>query len=89
MTIYIKAGVAPPERRRLTTHNPQTVEARHLLVWRDGLIGDLWRPGRRNAPTLRAELRRTEASLCDIYWPHWAEWRPTCGNLRREEGGLI
>jgi hypothetical protein len=44
-----------------------------LQVWRESLVGDLWRPGRRNAPALRAELRRTEALLCDIYWPRWRE----------------
>jgi hypothetical protein len=48
-------------------------EALHLQVWRESLIGDLWRPGRRNAPALRAELQRTETCLCDIYWPSWRE----------------
>jgi len=48
-------------------------EAVALVVWRQSLIGDLWRPGRRNAPALRAELRRTERRLVDFYWPHWRE----------------
>ena len=47
--------------------------AARLLVWRQSLIGDLWRPGRRCAPTLRAELRRVERQICDIYWPRWRE----------------
>jgi hypothetical protein len=48
-------------------------EALRLQVWRESLVGDLWSPGWRNAPALRAELRRTETHLCDIYWPRWRE----------------
>ncbi len=63
-----------------TTNTPRTDtdgspsrEAAGLLVWRESLIADLWRPGRHNAPTLRAELRRVETRLCDFHWPRWRE----------------
>jgi hypothetical protein len=50
-----------------------TTDARRLAVWRQHLVESLWRPGRRNAPRLRAELRRVEHQLCDLYWPRWRE----------------
>jgi hypothetical protein len=48
-------------------------EAAALLIWREALIGALWRPGRQNAPTLNAELRRTERRLVEHYWPRSRE----------------
>jgi len=44
-------------------------EAIRLVVWRDSLVSALWRPGRHNAPTLRAELQRVERQLVQIFWP--------------------
>ena len=65
-------GATGPSDRlhRSSTANAAT----RLLAWRESLIGDLWRPGRRNAPTLRAELRRIERQILRPTGPAGARW---------------
>ena len=76
----VAGGLSPDEAqaealRRFGNYTRQRERTRDMdiVAWLEALIADLWRPGRRNAWTLRNELRRVETIICDTFWPRWRE----------------